>query len=318
MKAIILAWWFATRLWPLTEKRAKPLLLLNNKEVISHIIKKIPENIEIIISTNAVFKNDFEKYLEKNNFRNRKIKIFIEDSFWDNWKKWALWATSFLIQELWIKEDILLIAWDNYFWFDFEKFEKNFWENPLILSYDFWEKEKAKWFWVIISEDWKTVRNFEEKPIDPSSSLISTWFYFFPKKFLKDIIFYSKENPDNLWWIFEYFLEKKQEINIFKFNDLWFDIWSFRDLIEAHKILQEENFFWKNSEKNILENKNFLNKKNFFWENVKISNSKIENCIIYENCEILNCELKDCIIDKNCKLNDLELYGKILRENSKI
>ena len=73
MKAIILAGWFATRLWPLTEKRAKPLLLLNNKEVISHIIEKIPEQIwvekiEIIISTNAVFKSDFEKYLQKNNF----------------------------------------------------------------------------------------------------------------------------------------------------------------------------------------------------------------------------------------------------------
>ena len=311
MKAIILAWWFATRLWPLTEKRAKPLLLLNNKEVISHIIEKIPEQIldqktEIIISTNAVFKKDFEKYLQKNNFWNKKIRIFIEDSFWDEWKKWALWATSLLIQKEKINEDLILIAWDNYFWFDFKDFEKeiekNNFQNPIIASYDFWKEniEKCKLFWVIVPDEKNKkniVKKFQEKPINPESSLISTWFYFFPKKFLKDIIFYSEKNHDNLWWIFEYFLTKNQEINIFSFKDLWFDIWSFKDLIEAHKILH----WW-----------------NYIWKNTKIENSKIKNCIIYENCEIKDCELKNCIIDKNCKLENLELFWKILRENSKI
>ena len=333
MKAIILAGWFATRLWPLTEKRAKPLLLLNNKEVISHIIEKIPEQIwvekiEIIISTNAVFKSDFEKYLQKNNFWDKKISIFIEDSFWDEWKKWALWATSLLIQKEKINEDIFLIAWDNYFWFDFEKFTEEILknkENPTIVWYDFWKEniEKCKLFWVIIPDEKNQnfVKKFQEKPINPESSLVSTWFYFFPKRFLKDIIFYSEKNPDNLWWIFEYFLQKNEKIKIFKFNDFWFDIWSFRDYIEAHKILQKENFFsdkWEELKKNILWNKNILNEENFFWKWVKIFNSKIKNSIILDNCEIKNCELKNCIIDKNCKLNNLELFWKILRENSEI
>jgi glucose-1-phosphate thymidylyltransferase len=349
MKAIILAWWFATRLWPLTEKRAKPLLLLNNKEVISHIIEKIPEkiktqnlekNIEIVIYTNAAFKNDFEEYLEENklnkNFKNKKISVEIEDSYWDDSKRWALWATADLIEKEEINEDIFLITWDNYFWFDFKKFEEKISENPnnpLIASYDFWIEniEKAKWFWVIVPDEKNKniVKKFQEKPINPESSLISTWFYFLPWKILKDLIVYSKIHPDNIWWVFEYLLEKWQEINIFTFwwknkswrEELWFDIWSFQDLIESHKILQQKNFFWDDEKilnKNIIENKNFLNQKNFFWKNVKIFNSKIENCIIYDNCEIKDCELKNCVIDQNCKIENLELYWKILRENSEI
>lgn len=337
MKAIILAGWFATRLWPLTEKRAKPLLLLNNQEVISHIIEKLPKtvlwkNLEIIIYTNTAFKKDFENYLEKNssnkNFKDKKIIVEIEDSYWDESKRWALWATADLIENEKINEDIFLITWDNYFWFEFKNFEERILENsqnPIIASYDFWKEniEKAKWFWVIIpkKEDTNLVEKFQEKPVNPESSIVSTWFYFLPKWILKDVIFYAKKHPDNIWWVFEYLLEKWKEINIFTFKDLWFDIWSFQDLIESHKILQQENFFWDNKEnleKNILLNKNFLNQKNYFWKNVKIFNSKIENCIIYDNCEIKNCELKNCIIDKNCKIQNLELYEKILRENSEI
>jgi hypothetical protein len=46
---------------------------LNSKEVISHIIEKIPEiilnqEVEIVIYTNAAFKNDFQEYLNSNDF----------------------------------------------------------------------------------------------------------------------------------------------------------------------------------------------------------------------------------------------------------
>ena len=51
MKIIILAGGFATRLWPLTEQRAKPLLLLKNKALISHMVEGIPHDISIFIST---------------------------------------------------------------------------------------------------------------------------------------------------------------------------------------------------------------------------------------------------------------------------
>lgn len=62
MKAFILAGGFATRLWPLTEKRAKPLLPLAGKPLLTHLVEKIPEGIPITVSTNAIFAEDFEKW----------------------------------------------------------------------------------------------------------------------------------------------------------------------------------------------------------------------------------------------------------------
>lgn len=92
MKCIILAGGFATRLWPLTENKAKPLLHLKDRPLVSHIVEKLPKDTEIIISTNAVFEDEFKKWTE--NFKDRNIKIFVEDSEGDEMKKGALGATA--------------------------------------------------------------------------------------------------------------------------------------------------------------------------------------------------------------------------------
>lgn len=312
MKIIILAGGFATRLWPITEKRAKPLLILKNQEIISHIVEKIWNEHEIIISTNNVFEKDFLEW--KKNFPKKKIDIFIEDSKNDKWKKWALKAVWMVLEEKNIEEDFVVIAWDNYFWFDFKKVFEKFWENPLVIWFDLKEKEKAKSFWVINSKDLKKVDFFEEKPENPKSSLISTGFYFFPKRFKKDILFYSQKNNDNLWWIFEYFLSKKQEVNLFIFDTFWFDIWSFSGYLEANNILQKEKFIWKNCE---IKNSE-INEKSFIWENSKIVNCKIENSIIFWDFEAKDSEISNCIIDKNCKIENIFLENKIIREKSEI
>lgn len=88
MKCIILAGGFATRLWPLTENKAKPLLHLKDRPLVSHIVEKLPKDTEIIISTNAVFEQAFKEWAK--DYEGRNLKIFVEDSAGDDIKK-ALW-----------------------------------------------------------------------------------------------------------------------------------------------------------------------------------------------------------------------------------
>jgi len=64
MKCIILAGGFATRLWPLTENKAKPLLHLKDRPLLSHLVQKLPVEMELIISTNAIFADDFYSWKE--------------------------------------------------------------------------------------------------------------------------------------------------------------------------------------------------------------------------------------------------------------
>ena len=77
MKAIILAAGYATRLYPLTKDKPKPLLEIAGKPIIDHImrkIEKIDEIDKIFIVTNDKFYGHFEDWLSE--FKsNKKIKI---------------------------------------------------------------------------------------------------------------------------------------------------------------------------------------------------------------------------------------------------
>ena len=80
MKALILAAGYATRLYPLTKDKAKPLLEIAGKPMIERIISKIEEldvN-EIIVITNNKFYSQFKAWSE--NF-NSKIPIKILNNF---------------------------------------------------------------------------------------------------------------------------------------------------------------------------------------------------------------------------------------------
>ncbi|MFB6077147.1 MAG: NDP-sugar synthase, partial [Candidatus Nanohaloarchaea archaeon] len=65
MKAIVLAGGHATRLWPLTRNRAKPLLPLAGKPIVAHVLDQLAEKDtvdEVLLSTNAKYADDFRDF----------------------------------------------------------------------------------------------------------------------------------------------------------------------------------------------------------------------------------------------------------------
>ena len=116
MKAVILCAGDGERLKPLTEKVPKPLILINNKPILSHILSSIPESIS------EVFIVIQEKHLELFNkfFSNCKYNFNIKFLFQDLNKKGTYFALmtakSFLEKEnkflvlngddIFLKEDI--------------------------------------------------------------------------------------------------------------------------------------------------------------------------------------------------------------------
>lgn len=149
MKAFILAGGFATRLWPLTEKRAKPLLPLAGKPIITHIVKKIPADIPVTVSTNAAFKEGFEEW--KNKLGRENVEILIEDTKSDDQKLGALGAVRKWVEDENISEDVLLLTGDNYFGFQISDFLESYTEGtPILAAFDIKEKELAKSFGTVV------------------------------------------------------------------------------------------------------------------------------------------------------------------------
>jgi glucose-1-phosphate thymidylyltransferase len=313
MKCIILAGGFATRLWPLTENKAKPLLHLKDKPLISHIVEGIPTDLPIIVSTNAVFEDEFKKWAAA--YSDRPIKIFVEDSKDDEFKKGALGATALVIDQLKIDEDLLLIAGDNYFGFKMSEFISSYSGNPMLAAYDIEDLNAAKKFGVVVASD-NRVTEFQEKPENPKSTLVSTGCYIFPKENLTDIIAYAKQKNDDLGGIFEYLQSKGSPIDVFSFKEKWFDVGSFEGYLKANEVLLDNRVIEDgNIEK---PGQNQLKGGIYLGDGTKIENSTIENSVILKNCNITNCVLRNCIIDQGCTLKNIDLSHKMIRQGSTI
>src|SRR3989344_4705071 len=216
MHAFILAGGFATRLWPLTEKRAKPLLPLAGKPILTHLIEHIPNDLPITVSTNAVFKDAFEKWKKD---INRAVNILIEDTTHDDHKLGALGALSKWIRGKNIHEDVLLLTGDNYCGFSFKEFIGAFHESPLLAVYDIGDIERARTYGTVLTNK-NIVIGFEEKPAHPKTTLVNTGASLLPHRVLPTIIEFAKRCPDNVGGIFEELLRHKEPIECFRFSEV--------------------------------------------------------------------------------------------------
>ncbi len=223
MKCLIMAGGFGTRLYPLTFARAKSLLEYKGKPLITHIVDKVPQDIDILISTNKKFETDF-RYWQKS--ISRKVEICIENEPNEQQKLGAVGSLYFWIKKKNLSEDLMVIAGDNYFEFDLIRFiaEYNS-KNALVAVCDIDNKSKASQFGVV-SLYQKRIVEFVEKPIEPRSSLIATAIYILPLRIFPLIgDYYKLGEKDNLGALIAYLLDK-DEVFAYFFPELWFDIGS--------------------------------------------------------------------------------------------
>jgi glucose-1-phosphate thymidylyltransferase len=313
MKCIILAGGFATRLWPLSENKAKPLLHLKDRPIVSHLVEGIPEDIPIAISTNAVFEKDFKAWAK--GYPDRDIRIFVEDSEANETKKGALGAVALAIQRLGIDEDLLLIAGDNYFGFRISDFTNSFKGNTLLAAFELGDLGQARKFGVVVAKKGHIVE-FQEKPQEPKSTLVSTGCYVFPRKNLKDIVEFARKKKDDLGGIFEHLLKQGETIDVFSFPEPWYDIGSFDGYLKANRELIGDRVIEMNGVTQT--GKNTLIGAVYLGDHVVVEDSVIENSVILKNCAIHDCVIRNCIIDEGCTLSGIDLNRQMIRHGSVI
>src|SRR6266436_6340422 len=102
MNALILAAGYATRLYPLTLNRAKPLLVVGGKPIIEWVVDNlagVPDLETIYVVTNDKFAADFETWSER--YQNRRpefrFKIVNAGSTSDDDKLGAIGDINFVV-----------------------------------------------------------------------------------------------------------------------------------------------------------------------------------------------------------------------------
>lgn len=240
MHAIILAAGYATRLYPLTENKPKPLLSVAGKPMIEHIIKKLEQigNIsKICIVTNDKFEGHFRKWLE--GFDSDKPIEIINDGTKSNEDRLgALGDVHHAINAKKIDDDVIVVAGDNLFELnlsDVENFFRKRKSNVIVL-HDVKSTELARQYGIVEIDKNSLVVNFEEKPLSPKSTLASTGIYLFPKKTIELINKYIGQgnNPDKTGSFIEW-LHKREAVHSYVTDKKWYDIGSFEQLEKANR-----------------------------------------------------------------------------------
>lgn len=241
MKALILAAGYATRLWPLTKNKPKPMLEVKGRPIIEHIMAHFTEISgisEIYVVTNEKFAQEFEEWSANFKFK-IPIKIVNDMTTSNDDRKGAIGDMKYVIDEAKIDDDLLVIAGDNLFEYKLSDFYEFFTEkkSSVVACKDTGSSEEVKEkFGVVELDSNKKIIGFEEKPVQPKTTLAATACYIFTKADLKSIENYIEagNKPDNAG-DFIAWLSRHKAVHGFVFKEKWYDIGSFESLGKARE-----------------------------------------------------------------------------------
>ncbi len=311
MDSVILAGGFATRLWPITKDRAKPLLPLGDRPIIDYLVNDLvnTEKIDkIYLSVNRRFQFDFEEYIQKNDYSD--VELVIENSLGEKEKLGALGALNQVINKKDLSGPLLVVAGDNYVSFDANDFLDYFEEKDgtCLAAYEVSEKEASSYG--VLDTEGEEVIDFEEKPEEPNSNLVSIAYYGFSEKAIEKLNRYINEgeNPDAPGYFLQWLINK-EKVCSYCFDGTWFDIGTPEGYLEANKTILNGKNEVVDSEVN-----GDSELKNIYSKNSAIRDSKLNNCIIFEGSVILGCELTNVIIDGGELVNE-EISDELISNN---
>jgi glucose-1-phosphate thymidylyltransferase len=234
MKALILAAGYATRLRPLTENTAKPLLPVGGRPIADWILDKILEveavN-EVHLVTNARFAPDFEGWARG------RVRVHDDGTTSNENRLGAIGDIAFVAErEGWDGEDLLVIAGDNLFDFSLDRYV-DFWrskDGSAIAVYEHPVRELVREYSVVELDPDDRVIGFEEKPEVPESNLISIATYIYHRAHLALLHAYLADgNPPDQPGYFIGWLYSRAQVYGYRFSGEWLDIGDRSQLLEA-------------------------------------------------------------------------------------
>ena len=243
MNALILAAGYATRLYPLTLEKAKPLLSVGGKSIIEWVVEKlidVPDLETVYIVTNDKFAHDFQAWAER--YRNRqpkfKFKIINDGSKSDDDKLGAIGDINFVVtRENLTENDLLIVAGDNLFSESLVGFvgcaKKT---DATVAVYNVGDAEAIKKYGNIAVDADGIITHFEEKPEKPRSTLAAIALYYYSPKVLSLLTTYlaAGNNPDQPGRFVQWLYTRKP-VKTFQIKGKWLDIGSKETLEEANK-----------------------------------------------------------------------------------
>jgi glucose-1-phosphate thymidylyltransferase len=233
MKALILAAGYATRLYPLTETIAKPLLTIGGRPMVDHILERIREAdpLDVHVVTNSKFAGAFAEWAPAD------VTVHDDGTTSEGDRLGAIGDLRFVLDRAGIDDDWLVVAGDNLFDYNLGEYVR-WWRTKGVASavalYEHPDLELVKQYGVVELDEHERVVSFVEKPPVPASNLAATACYLFHREHLKLVATYLGEGnvPDQPGRFVEW-LHGRAPVYGYRFSGEWLDIGDRVQLLEA-------------------------------------------------------------------------------------
>ncbi|GAA0653796.1 sugar phosphate nucleotidyltransferase [Salarchaeum japonicum] len=318
MKAVVLAGGYATRMWPITKHRPKMFLPVGESTVIDRIFSELEADdriSEVFVSTNERFADDFAEHLDEQGYE--KTTLSIEDTTEEDEKFGVVGALNQLFEREGVAEDTLVIAGDNLISFEVSEF-LDFFEAkdaPSLAAYDVGSKERAKSYG-LVSLDGDEVVDFQEKPANPKSTLVSIACYAFPADTIPSFGEYldAGENPDEPGWFIQW-LQQRQSVHAFTFEGAWFDIGTPESYLDAVAWTLDGDALVADSA--TVENTT-LGDNVHVMDGAEVVNSSLDNSVVFPDATVRDCDVRDSIIDEQTHVENIDFAGALIGAHTTI
>jgi glucose-1-phosphate thymidylyltransferase len=245
MKAILLAAGYATRLYPLTEHRPKPLLPVGGRPILDWIADKVDEVDavdELHVVTNARFADALGGWAEER--EGRLVPAVHDDGTTTNENRLgAIGDIAFVVERAGLAgDDLLVIAGDNLFEFSLAGYV-DWWhehrDGSAIAVRDCGDRELARQYAVVSLGASDRITSFVEKPPEPADTLVAIATYLYHREHVPLVETYLAEgNTPDAPGNFIAWLHARRPVYGYRLAGTWFDIGDREQLLVADNWLR--------------------------------------------------------------------------------
>ena len=240
MKALLLAAGYGTRLRPLTDRMPKELLPVGGRPIVDWILDRVSE-VEAVeethLVTNAAKAPHFARWAEE-----RGVVVHDDGTTTNETRLGAIGDLAFVLERIGVDDDLLVVAGDNLFEFSLADYVR-WWQGrgraSAIAVRDVGTRELASLYGVVDVDADDRVTAFVEKPPDPPSTLAAIATYVFHREHLPHVERYLAEgNEPDQPGRFVAWLHPREPVYAYRFEESWFDIGDFEQLLLADNRLR--------------------------------------------------------------------------------
>jgi glucose-1-phosphate thymidylyltransferase len=237
MKLLVIAAGYATRLYPLTKDRPKALLPVGGRPMLDRVLDALAGvgADETYIVTNARFAPQFEEWAAGR----PDLRVVNDGTTSDDDKLGAIGDIAFVLDEVQLDDDLVVVAGDNLFSDDLAGFGRYAREvnEPVLALYDVGDLAEMPKYNAVETDAEGRITFFEEKPAAAKSTLTGIALYFYPRRTLPLIRQYVAEgnNPDQPGRLVQW-LYPRVDFYTWLVPGTWYDIGSAETLREADEV----------------------------------------------------------------------------------